>query len=1185
MGLLSQDYYDNLRKKREAERVAAVETAVQQKPLAQPNPTTPPVQNSGGGVPQISAGERLENKLLDPLEKAGQARLNALDRGVTIKDNQEVPTAMLTPEEQTAKFGGVVGSQEWLDYQANRSFVSRLPTAMAETLGVKFPKQSTWDKMTAAEKSRYTFEAASDAGSKFLIRAPRETLKAPIRALYSVGSMIKGGFTDAVELATGKPFDVQKRGAQQEELQVPLIGAIPSYNKSYDDARKSGMGTFGALLSTVSTAAGDATMSASLVEALKTGLVRPKITKGQVINDVAPVRQALAQGEKAMPKPIISPGQSPHEYYSLPKTVAKNMGGGPGDTYLKITPADIFSDNPQLEISVVQTRGGVLQKTRDYFSPKGEKYEGDFGPEIKLQSQRIPLDQSGAPLPPELEAVFGKRLSTEGTIENVPTSIPPAPLKGMENKPITNDQMLNLRNVVGKNNIEGDTANAMMRVITGKNSVGDLTQAEYVNLVQTMGVYSTAGRYVGKMPTINPFSQFLSPQRHWMRSYEEKSGIPLYSKVYTPMEDAVRLRDVFRENYRTKSREVFGDYASPKFMNERRLLKAHMEGDSSAITNNPDLTPKVKSDLETIAAKLRPMYDELGTHFGLPTDKFLQNYQPHIKNIGGVYMLYKDAAEDITNHLSFFGDYKRNGALTEQVDDALALFDIYTNAGSNKMFMNPALESAAKLGDSLPETLKNSVKSYVGEKLGYAGRMEQYLNDLGPDLGRKFGLDLPPDLGRKMTKVMMDTSYSGTLGLRPGAVVRNYLQNPLLTYPRLGPKFYKEAVAKAMTAEGKMELMKKGFLMDKGVPHGYDLLKDPTLTSKVGSAYDKVTQATLKPFSSADAFTRTATYWQTKYQWQDAIGKLNEGKMNWQQFEKAVDFDALSPVDRNIIRKRIVDGDQEGAFDHLVRDVIDETQFPYRKGASSRITYGLGGKIGTQFAQWNIEFAHTMKRWVATKQWDKIIRFHAAASATSRTMKDLFGFDVGKWVNPQDSSVTPAPAVQFGTELAQLITSLQNDDDQAYEEHKDAIIKQILTMGIPAGLQGQRVMEFKKSVEKGPDAEGLYPIYSAGGKLKTKAPFKDVFWKAMGFPSARLVEEDNLNKEMISAKFNYSQAKRKVLELYQQEKYDAANELIAEHNISITPQDFQAYYIPTTRRTYNSLPAGLKARFADQVFK
>ena len=1127
MGLLSQEYYNKLNEQ-------------------QPAPTPAPSGSGGGPI------ETIENKIIAPIDQSIQGDIKAAGE-----------SPRLTPEQQTEKFGGEVGSAEYYDYQSKHPYKSFLFKGLGEAFGLEFPDQETWDSLPTANKAGFVAAAGPKALAKMVVRAPREIVKAPVRLALSLSPWL--------DLAKGKITSFDEEAAKPVK-QVPWLGSVPSYWQTFDDARKSGQGPLMATLSTGSLALGDITIAASLAEGMKAALQpRAKNAAGPVVN-VAPIQSVIAQDAAGASRAISKSAGSASEYYSLPKTVAKEHGGAPGNTFLKVTPVDAAGG--QVEVAIVQTRGGVFQKAKDFITRKGERiYEGDFGPEIKYESQIIPSGKVPGGTVPAAEADLA--LST----------VQPKALKGFENKPITGEQISHVGKLAEINKVNPETAQAVMRSLTGKNSIGELTQSEYVKLSQTMAAFSESGRYVPGSPSVNIFSQYGSPQRHWMRAYEEKSGIPLYSEVYTPVEDAVRTRNVFRDSYRDQSRQIFGKYAKPGFAEERRLIKSYMEGDTGSILANEALDATTKTDLVNIANQMRPLYDKLGNIFEIPTDVFLKDYQPHIQNIGGVYQLYKEGST-IPKELTFFAEFKRKGALSVQVDDALALFDIYTNAGSNKMFLNPALQRVNALGESLPPTLKNSVTSYVGEKLGYAGRVEQYLNEIGDGINKKLGWNLPPDVGRQATQLIMDTTYSGALGLRPDAVVRNMLQNPLLTYPRLGPKFYADAVKKALTKEGLAEVRAKGFVVELGLPYGEELAKEVGVMGKTNTFYRNATQKTLTPYASADLFTRSATYWQGKLQWEDSFGKYNAGKLTYEQLEKELDFNALHSVDRNIVRQRLVKGDAEGAFNHYIRDIIDETQFPYRRGASSRVTYGFAGRLGTQFGQWNIEFAHTLGRWVKNKEWDKLIRFHAASTAAKRTVEDTFGFDISKWVGVNPLNPTESPFIQFGSDLMGLMQSFKEQNSEELNKHAEELSRTTKALGRPAGVQIKNWNDFYRSVNRGPTGpDGQYGVYTESGKLKYYTDFNDIWWQMWGFPTVEEEADKQLQKDLRNAKFDYSQRKKDVLELYQREEYDKAAEMISEYGIQITPQDFDAYYIPLNQRTYESLPVTEKARFAPRVFK
>lgn len=1124
MGLMSDDYFKNL--------AASAQPA--------PAPTAPPPQPGG----LVAA----ENAVAKPIEQAQVAATQGYKPS-------------LTPAEQTAKFGGLIGSTEYLANQAAHPYKTFFLRGLSESLGIKLPDQQTWDGLSISDKAKAASQASSLAALNMVVRAPRQIVTAPVRIAATIAapwvSLAKGQGGSYNDLVAEKP------------LELPWLGTVPNYFQSYDQARKTGLGPLGATLATGSLALGDVTIGASMAEALTKAFQPRAQVSGNPVLDTQPIKSAITQEEGALK---VKRGQtdSPSEYYSLPKSTAAKYGGHSGNTFVKLTPS---GTDGAVEVAIVQTRKGIVQSVADRFM--GGRTQGDFGPEIKLESSVVPTTPQGTTAEPFIPPA-----------EPAPiTAIPPKPLKGFEAAPITAEQVTNLGRISQAAGVDPNVAGSLVKTLTGKSAVGELTQSEYVQVAQSMAALQKSARALPGSPVVNPVTQWLSPQRHWMRTYEEKSGIPLYSEAYVPMEDAARFRNTFRDNWRTQARDLFGEYAKPGFAEERRLIKNYMEGDVAAVEQNPNLTPKVKADLANIAGKLRTFYDETGPTFGIEPDFFLKNYQPHIQDVGGIYQLYKEGST-IPDKLSFFAEKKRNGALATQVDDALALFDIYINAGSNKTFLNPALERVAALGESLPATLQNSVKSYVGEKLGYAGRVEQYLNEIGPKIGKQLGLNLPDDVARQATQYAMDTSYAGALGMRPGAVVRNALQNPLLTYPRLGPAFYAQAVAKALTEDGVAELRSKGFLVDLGVPYGEELAKERTAAGKLGTTYRNLSQASIAPYSAADNFTRAATYWQTKYQWEDAFAQYKSGKLTWDGLEKKIDMNSLSPIDRNIVRQRLVAGDNEGAFNHFVRDVLDETQFPYRRGSSSRVTYGLGGKIATQFGQWNIEYVHTLARWLKTGQYDKLIRWHAAAAATTRTLQDTFGFDASKWSGLKAVNPTLSPFVQFASEFGQMVQQYRAGNDQEMQVHAENLVNAIKSLGRPAGVQLNNWSNFWKSWKAGPvGPDGQYPVYSTGGKLKYYSPFKDIWWNMLGFPSSQQAEETQTQNQMQSSLFNYNQTKAKVLELYQQEKFDEANQLIADHNITITPGNFDAYHIPLNQRTFQALPPALQAQFAPKVYK
>lgn len=1131
---------------------------------------------------------------------------------------------------------------------------------------IKYP--DNWDQLSTVQKIGFVGGQAATGLVRTVMSLPSEIVKTPIRYTTSVAQ-------PWVAMATGKDASIKGLG-EAPVLELPFLGRIPTYFQSYDEGKKSGMGPLASALMTGGTALGDTLLVGAISEA-GTRALQPKAgvrtpVGEATIKNTTPVKAVIQRDATRVTGVARQSEGSVSEYYPVPKATAQQFGGHTGNTFFKLTPASPTS----VELSIVQTRGGVLQKGVDWL--RGNKTsQGDFGPEVKINSQVI--DTGKSVLPEEMTPLEGAKLnlsfiedamsghpgagggkylnwrsgeflkgadvkfqSTVGQeatrggdvavleqsmkeyaklkqdavalkseiraleaeaklpVEQrpvAPVNIPSSVVKGMENKTITNDQLGNLGRIGDANGVAPSVRDAVIRSVTKKDVMGEMTQAEYVRAAQTLGMFNGAAKYVPGEAFLNPAAQYLSPQRRWMRTYEERSGIPLYSEAYVPLEDAVRVRDVFREVWRGKSRELFGEYANPSHSAERQAIYNYMQGDTSAIVGNNAFTAAVKGDMIKIADGLRQFYNDIGPQMNVPPEIFLKNYQPHIQNIGGVFQLYKEGST-APKAIDFFAKFKRKGNPTAPlIDDALALFDIYTNAGSNSAFVTPALERIGAMGENLPGTLKSSLTSYVQEKLGYAGRLEQAMDQMVPSINRKLGINLPPDTARQAGDLILSTQYSGLLS-QPATWFRQMFQYPLFGYSRLGPKFAGDAYRKAFTKEGLAEFNASGFSVDLGYPYGGALSNESTLGGRIGTTYKTVTQAPIAPNAFADNSQRAVVYYQYKMQFEEAVAKFNEGKIPWSALEKEIDMPSFSPIDQNIARGRIVAGDVKGAFEHLVRDVIDETQFPYRKASTARVGYGFGGKVATSLLQWPLEASHTIGAWMKqgarTGDFSKMIRYFAASAAMQRTLQESFGMDFTKslYLGPVLTSTFVSPLIQLAGDTYMAVINSPflgaaggADNREKFNEHKDAIIKTLTSAGIPAGLEIQNVQKFWRSIQHGPDADGKYAALNAQGEVKYTTDFAGIFLgELMGFPTKEKVNSASILQDMRNSVEDRKKAKERVMELVQQEKYDDATSLMGEFGIQLTAQDFDDYWIPLTQRNFQMLPASLKAEYAPRVF-
>lgn len=1147
MGLLDKNYYDDLLNEGSAQNTPT-SAPVQPQPMAQSTPEPTPAP--------------------------------------TPTPTQKFPR--LTPEAQVERNGGVVGSPEYYKKQSERGVISRLPGEVFGAFGAELPPQEVWDTMSRNE------QAMTITG---------ESLKIPVKIVFglpkAIGSVGVGLWKTAGETwgkITGK--EPAPKPVADPDKPVSFYQSVPSYYGTYEEARAKGMGPLSSSVMVFGRAGGDATILYSVAGALKNSFApRAQTLKpGAVLDDTKAVEQELFR-RKADEAVKVKSGDvtNPSEYHPLTSTDAKQFGGplaSSSNTFFKFTPAAL--DGSKVELSIVKLDSGIknlFNKAKEKLGGESNSNTGKYGPETKLYSQVIDVKKE-----PNMSLVPEEGMTVKPTV-------PTAPLKGFEKKPVTTENIANL-DAIGKfNQLDPELQSGVIKALTGKDVVGNLTQAEYVNVAKTMANLSKASVYAPESIGFgNWMKNYFSPTRYWTRDVQTRTGIPVHD-AHMQMETGYRVAKVSEQ---AKLGELYANpviekYAGGKFSGERALVKEYLEGNTAAITDNPALSTATKNELMEAAGIFDKYMKNVADDIGMDPKVFIENYAPHVQERGGVFQLYKEPGNLPKGSEPFFQE-KRSGGLYTQINDMWALADIYTRSAYKSKYLGPALDKANEVGALLPSGVKERFASYVQEKLGYGGKLEKVMDSTAQSLNQKLGWNLPPDTARVMTQEALSTMYSSAMS-QPATWVRNSFQYPTMGFAQWGSKFMGDAMRKAYSKEGMAEFQKSGFSVDLGVPFGEEVIQ-ATTGSKIRAGYNQVTQGILKPNGWIENRNRAPMYFQTKMIFDDTISKVNQGKLTWTQAEKELGLNTMHQADANLIRQDLVKGDLKGAFEKLAQNAIDDTQFPYRRGESWRLGYGMAGKIGTPFMQWPVEYIHTLSKWASTGQWDKLARWYGSTTLLARTFEQSFNTDFGPslGLGPLGNlNFTPPPVSVIQNGMG-LIYNQISDNEQAYEKNAEELFKS-LRLAIPGGVEGANIIKAYKAYQNGPVGPGgTYALPDASGRPNYYS-FKDLFWGALGMPTLQKTENQNLQKEMASDKFDYSRAKKEVLHLYQDgmssisageasgQKYiDQANKLIEEYaqkgfDLSPSDDDFNKFYIPATEQSWQSLPEALKAKYAPRVFK
>lgn len=770
------------------------------------------------------------------------------------------------------------------------------------------------------------------------------------------------------------------------------------------------------------------------------------------------------------------------------------------------------------------------------------------------------------------------------------------PLKGMEDAPITDKQIGQINFMQQQRELPDQMVQAISAVLTGKGNLTELTQKEAFDVSETIRMFNQKPQELPgeKDMFLRPF---INPARYWMEAAERKLGYPIYSQGYIPIETGARLARVFQDELGTQARDVFGKYADPaKFLEERRLITSYIEGDKGVITNNPSLDPATKADLVKIGDWLQGQFQNFFEAAGIKSDRFLGQYAPKIRQLGTIYNLYKNS--DVPPELRPFFTFERGGMDQPIEDDALVLYDIYSRALSRDKFMRGPLEQAKDVTGKLPPNLQKSFNDYLQEKLGFQGEPEKALNRWGMKLSNATNGAIPADIFRKSINFLMTNSYAATLGLpRVVPIMANLMQSFLMSYPELGGKYFAMGWKKFFEKGAMDELNKSGMIPEKGYIYGGELASEAGkgVVGKAFDLYQKAQNATMLPFSKTEILNRGVTYFGVKQRFLDNWTAFRDGQISYEDFEKGISMDGFNPTLQGILREKFAQNTPESlqeAQDLMTQDILDSTNFPYRKGAESRAFYGLKGKFGLQYGIWPFEYAQTIKSWIARRQWSKLIRWYAMATVMDRSVKDALGVDMSRYLllGPL-SSIPLGPlanaAWSFGKALNASFQDLTDQQDQYFGDVADALKNY---GGSLVGVGAQRLKHLEMSINRykqgiavstDPDPQKKFGIYSTTGKLKQWVTFGDLMKYTFGFTNEETAEQNDKLNAIRKDTIKYNDKVTEAMNALVDGNFKKFDKIVVDNQLQIgdISAKLKSYQVPLDQRLFDQMPAQLKAKY------
>lgn len=605
----------------------------------------------------------------------------------------------------------------------------------------------------------------------------------------------------------------------------------------------------------------------------------------------------------------------------------------------------------------------------------------------------------------------------------------------------------------------------------------------------------------------------------WSPRIERKTGLPIYSGIYLPFEDAARGLKVETMKFWKEIKGIWGEHLkSPEPEDGDLALRVHhaLIGDEEYFVDAP-LTDK---ELE-IVGKCREFYDKYFTEFDI--GNYREYYSPRIREAGGARATY---AGRIPKELRFFAELERVGLLSPLIEDERILMRIYFYAGARKKYYGPVLKQASEIKRFLPPNTLDAVDGYIGQKLGYGTKGQRVLEKTMDNIMQSLKIELgPPQL---LTALYFSSLYGGALGFRLHPIIRNSFQTFLMGYPEYG-RWLAPGLKRSFWKGGISKWRNKGFLVDWGVPYGEEI--DRAIEG-VGSnperlinLYRKFVRIGLIPYGKwIDTLNRCNMANACEARFNHWLKKYKDGKISLKRFAKKINLKGEDDFVQKEVINHIQNKNYEKALDRLIMVGIDNTQWPYRKGVGPQLGYGTG-KFFSTFWVWPHRYAETIiGKWIARRQWGKIWRWLLVGYAMKK-LGDKLKVSVLKWVHLGPLAISLTPMLNTFYHIGGIFKGASWGNKRELDEHWQDL-KRSAPVFIGYGIFARNIYEFLKASENG------FIYYDKKGRYRYQLTLTQALLKAGGFTPKGLQERRKLTSKFYNEEYSIKKAKRDINDMW-----------------------------------------------------
>jgi hypothetical protein len=377
----------------------------------------------------------------------------------------------------------------------------------------------------------------------------------------------------------------------------------------------------------------------------------------------------------------------------------------------------------------------------------------------------------------------------------------------------------------------------------------------------------------------------------------------------------------------------------------------------------------------------------------------------------------------------------------------------------DQKYMPPGATKDSEARFVMPKTIREIAKSYTDSVRNIPAANVQVVQEAVDAIGRKLGIKLEPRGRDRVINMLMTAHYGGTMWFRPFLAFRNLFKSALVV-PEVGLEAWAHGLQRAATREGWREATDV-LKLHRGA--GQALPWEVSAHDLFGSSWANIQKTGMYLYRGADSVNRAVSYHAAKWAMDKYAPKYARGEITREVFlHKTGLARQYAPTKEHILQfleNRQV-ADIQSASREWGKQVVRNTQYPYRRGNEPMIFKGMWGRIFGQYGIWPANFAELVTRntigktgatWAQKAQW--AAKLAAVWTAMEYALEEQAGIDASRmtWINP--FGFRGGPLWQAGGSAMQLMGGSDFERKMAL-----ARLKYQLTTFIPGSLLIRDIM-------------------------------------------------------------------------------------------------------------------------------